>query len=328
MSDLRVGVVGLGGMGRVHIDCWRQLGTDPGVDVVGYDEFPEAREAGRQRLGDDKVFDHREAFLGAVDVVDICTPTDAHADIAIEAARAGRAVIVEKPLALTLERADEIISACGENEVQLHVAHVVRYFKEYAVLRAQVEAGKVGTPAVLRFSREGGSPGLDKWMHDPARSGGIVADLMIHDIDIARWVAGDLVRVYGTLLRPVGPNRSPTHAYAILTHASGAITHVTSSWAQEGVPWRTGFEIAGSAGLLQHTLENSRVLRTAPPPLAGHAGPLLDEAPWTTQLREFLAAIGGGPTPRVTADDARAALASALAVNESARTGMAVEVAS
>ena len=323
MDDLRVGVVGLGGIGHVHIDGWRKLGAR----VVGYDDVGEARDRVAASLGADSVADSRQDLLDRVDVVDICTPTDAHADSAIEAAAAGCAVIVEKPLARTLQQADAIIQACQRHGVRLFVAHVVRYFQDYVAAKAQVEAGTVGTPAVLRFTREGASPPLDKWMHDPERSGGIVADLMIHDIDIARWIAGDVVRVYGSLLRPVGPHRSPTHGYAVLTHASGAITHLTSSWAAEGVPWRTSFEIAGSAGLVANALDNSRVLRVAPPDLAAHAGPLLEEPPWTTQLRDFATALRDGTEPRVTAEDARTALAIALAVNESAATGKAVEVA-
>jgi predicted dehydrogenase len=318
----RVGVVGLGGIGGIHVAGWRRLG----VDVHGYDGEAEARDRARDRLGV-VVHDDLDDLYSAVDVVDVCTPTDSHASLALGAVRAGRAVVCEKPLTRTVAEADELVAAARDAGVQLHVAQVVRFFAEYAAAQAAVAAGRIGQPAVLRLSREGGMPGGDRrWYHDVARSGGIICDVMIHDIDYARWIAGEVVRVYARTLRPAGPQNGATHAYAILTHVSGAITHLTASWARTGVPFRTSFELAGSEGMLEYATDQRAALRTAPPELARSAGMMLDEDPWTAELREFLAAMRGGPAPRVSADDGRAALAIALAAVESAETGRAVEL--
>ncbi|MEQ7125125.1 Gfo/Idh/MocA family oxidoreductase [Actinopolymorpha sp. B11F2] len=316
-----VGVVGLGGIGGIHIAGWRRLG----VEVHGYDGVAEARDRARDELG---VVVHADLddLYSAVDVVDVCTPTDSHATLALAAVRAGRAVVCEKPLTRTVAEADELVAAAREAGVQLHVAQVVRFFAEYAAAQAAVAAGRIGQPAVLRLSREGGMPGADRWYHDMVRSGGIICDVMIHDIDYARWIAGDVVRVYARTLRPSGPQNGATHAYAILTHASGAITHLTASWARTGVPFRTSFELAGSEGLLEYATDQRAALRTAPPELARSAGMMLDEDPWAAELREFLAAMRGGPAPRVSAEDGRAALAIALAAVESAETGRAIEL--
>jgi myo-inositol 2-dehydrogenase/D-chiro-inositol 1-dehydrogenase len=201
---------------------------------------------------------------------------------------------------------------------------VVRYFPAYATAQAQVAAGRIGVPAVLRLSREGGLVPDDRWYHDEARSGGIICDVMIHDIDYARWIAGDVVRVYARAIRRAGPHQGATHAYAILTHASGTITHLTASWARKGAPFRTSFDLAGSEGLLDYATDQRPALRTAPADLAGGLPDALD--PWAAELEEFLAAIRGGPPPRVSAEDGRAALAVALAAVESATTGRAVEL--
>ncbi|HEY6739095.1 MAG TPA: Gfo/Idh/MocA family oxidoreductase [Actinopolymorphaceae bacterium] len=322
-KGLRVGIVGLGGMGRIHTAGWKRVDAE----LHGYDDFPEARDRGAEHFGVDRVHDNLESLFDAVDVVDVCTPTDAHAPVAIAAARAGRHVVCEKPLTRTLAEADDLLATCRENGVQLHVAQVVRFFPEYAAAREAVVRGRVGVPGVIRLTREGGAPDLSRWYHEPARSGGIVGDLMIHDIDYARWIAGDVVRVFAKTMRPVGPYASPTHAYALLTHENGAISHLTASWAREGVGFRTSFEIAGSEGLLNYATDNRPALRTAPRELARRVGRMIPEDPWSAEIREFAAAIQGGPRPRVTAEDGRAALAVALAALESAESGKAVEVA-
>jgi myo-inositol 2-dehydrogenase/D-chiro-inositol 1-dehydrogenase len=198
----------------------------------------------------------------------------------------------------------------------------VRYFPEYAAAHRSVSAGEIGTPTVLRFRRAGSLPPR-AWLRDEQRSGGVIGDLMVHDLDQARWFAGEVIQVNATAARPVGGTR--THAYAILTHAGGARSHVTASWAlADG--FETSFEITGSTGVLDY--DSTR----AAPPLAdrpGLAGPdglplTTGEDPFHTQLADFAATIHSGQSPRVTAADAAAALSLSLAATESARTGRAV----
>lgn len=320
MKVSRLGVVGLGGMGSGHAAFWRDLG----VEVHGYDEFAEARAAAA-RAGV-QVHDDLTSLLSAVDAVDVCTPTDVHARVALAAVRAGRHVIVEKPITRTLAEADELLAAASEANVQLHVAHVVRYFPAYAAAHEAVEAGRIGRPAVLRFTREGGLPGGRRWFLNAERSGGLILDVMIHDIDYARWIAGEVVRVYAKELRRVGPENTASHAYAVLTHADGAISHVTASWAREGAGFRTSFDIAGETGLLEYATDERVAMRTAPPELFGGGEWRKGEDPWSLELREFLTALNGGPAPRVSAADGRAALRIALAAIESAATGEPIEI--
>ncbi len=321
MNVSQVGIVGLGGIGWVHVSSLQQLG----LQVHGYDGDPEARDRARDELGV-VVHDDLDQLVGTVDVVDVCTPTDTHAGIALAAVRAGRPVICEKPLTRTVAEADELIAAATAASVPLHVAQVVRFFAAYAAAQAEVAGGVIGQPAVLRLTREGGMPAGRHWYHDTARSGGIICDVMIHDIDYARWIAGDVVRVYARTLRPVEPQGTPTHAYVILTHVSGAISHLTASWARQGMPFRTSFELAGSDGMLEYASDARPALRTAPPELASAGGSSFDISPWAAELDEFVTAIRGGPPPRVRAEDGRAALAIALAALESAESGRAIEL--
>jgi len=182
VSDrLRVGVVGAGFMGGVHLAAWAAE-SNPTV-VFSLDPTQAATLAARHGAALARSLDE---LLGWVDVVDVCTETDRHAEVAIAAARAGRHVICEKPLARTLADAEAIVDACAEARVRLFVAHVVRFFPEYALAREQVVAGEVGLPAVLRLRRASFRPTHppDHWFFDHARSGGMIVDLMIHDFPV------------------------------------------------------------------------------------------------------------------------------------------------
>jgi len=316
--DLRVGVVGFGWIARLHAAAWVRLG----VPLHVYAEPAEHAAAAVAEFG---AVAHPTLadLLAAVDVVDVCTPTDTHAPVAVAAARAGRHVICEKPIASTLAEAAEVADACARAGVSLHVGQVVRYFPPYAAAHRVVAAGELGEPAVLRFRRASGLPARP-WLRDEVRSGGVIADLMIHDLDQARWFAGEVVRVYARAARPVGATR--TQAYAILTHAGGAISHVSASWALDS-GFETSFEIAGTRGLVDHDSDATKPLRADRPGLlAGPGGlpPVLGDDPFTLELGEFLTAIRGGPPARVSAADAAAALAITVAAIESADTGRAV----
>jgi predicted dehydrogenase len=236
-------------------------------------------------------------LLAAVEVVDVCTPTDTHAGLVVRAAAAGRHVICEKPLARSMEEAETMISACAAAGVQLHVAHLVRYVSGYHAAHRAVLDGDVGKPTELRMYRGGAAPAWAAWLSDRARSGGVLLDLGIHDIDFARWVAGEVVDVTGHLT-------APGTGVAVLAHADGARSEVTVEWGAAGKPFRTSFEICGTDGSLTHD--------SATEPAARGADATVE------MLGEFRAAIRGGPPPRLTVDDAKAALRIALAAAKAA----------
>ncbi len=318
-APLRVGVVGAGGIAPSHLAAWRRLGA--AIAIYSIDDRAPALAAAHQAT----VCESFDDLLARADVVDVCTPTDVHDEIVIAAARAGRQVICEKPLARTHAKAAAMIEACRSAGVALYPGQVVRFFPEYAAAKQAVHDGVIGTPAVLRFSRRGAGPSR-AWFHDVDRSGGIIVDQMIHDIDFARWIAGDVARVFA---RVTGGAPEPTTAYAVLTHESGVLTHITGAWGHPRTVFRTGFSLSGSRGLLQHDSTGRPALTwdLAEPDQQG-GGLLPDDAftesPFLTELREFATALTGGPPPRVGAEDGLAALDIALAGLESARTGRAV----
>ncbi len=322
---MKVGIVGTGAMGQTHAASWQALGVPIGGIVSGTLAAAEEMAAvvgGRACATVAELCEH-------VDVIDICTPTHLHHEMVLTAARLGKDIICEKPLARSVAQAEEMVTACEQHGVELLVAHVVRYFPEYAAAQEQVASGTIGTPAVLRLSRGGFRP-KPAWFHDQALAGGMLLDMMIHDFDYARWIAGDVVRVFAKNISSNYPDAPVDHGLVILTHASGAISHVEGSWAYPPPTFRTRFEIAGDNGLITHDSEKTRAIisyhhvqenDTVDVPLPSSP---LAESPYTTQLRAFRDHLLHGTPLRVTADDGVQALTIALAALQSAVSGEAV----
>ncbi len=321
---LRVGVAGTGFIGETHLAAW----TAEGIPAVVYD-VDEARAAGLAARFGARPVTTLEALFDAVDVVDVCTPTHLHAGIAVAAARAGRHVVCEKPMARTLADAEAMVEAASAAGVRLLVGHVVRFFPEYVAARDAVLAGAIGDPAVLRLTRSSFRPRqpAGHWFFDHAKSGGIVLDLMIHDLDYARWVAGEVATVQCRSAGVERPEAGIDHAMAILTHESGAISHVSASWAYAPPTFHTAFEIAGSHGLIEH---DSALTAPITPSLlsgtdAGGTTALADTSlngdPFRLELAAFARSILDGTPTRTSARDALETLRVALAADESAHQG-------
>lgn len=318
-ENLRVGMVGAGGIANAHIAAWLHVGADVAVHSL------HGAPALVARHGGGRVVDSLDELLAAVDVVDVCTPTYAHPEIVFAAAAAGRHVLCEKPLALDVATAEAMARACSAAGVQLYPGHVVRYFPEYAAMQAAVADGAVGTPAVLRFDRCGARP-QRAWFADPQLSGGIIMDQMIHDLDFARWVGGEVSSVHARLSDSApGTATGVVSAHVVARHEGGAISTVTGTWARPGTRFRYGFHVAGTDGMLSYDSAADPSLRTdtGTPDAAGQLLPdvSLVESPFIAEIREFAAAFAGGPEPRVSAADGVAAVRIAAAANASLASG-------
>lgn len=332
MRPLHIGLIGAGGIARAHLPGWLELGARVSVHTVdGSAEKLAAEYAGREVAAVASL----DELLADCTAVDICTPTPTHKELALAAVAAGLHVICEKPLALNASDAEEIAAAAEAAGVRLHPAHVVRYFPAYAAMQQAVQAGELGDLAVLRFTRGGARPQWAPWFGDPAKSGGVIMDLMVHDIDIARWIAGDVVRVHaqtrGVEHTTGGTEAEVVSATAVLTHASGVISHINGLWGLPDQQFRTTFRIAGRDGLLRHDSTSVPGYRiTAQGVRAANEGipsSSMSESPYLTELREFAASWqDGGGEPRVSARDGIEAVRIAEAAVESSRTGRAIEM--
>lgn len=326
---MNIGIVGVGFMGTAHAEAW--AATD--AELVGFAAETEGAAGSLASLYGKQVFPDLDAMLPHVDVVDICTPTHLHYDMVLKAAAAGKHVICEKPLARTVAHARLMVDACREAGVRLLVAHVVRFFPEYALARQAVVDGQIGQPGVIRLTRCSYRPKkpVGNWFLDEAKSGGILMDLMIHDYDYARWVAGDVETVYARKISSAHPDASVDFALAILTHKNGAISHIAGGWAYLPPAFRTALEIAGDSGLIQFDSQETAPIQdfiaksgSADSPDVAIPSSPVSESPYTTQIKEFYAALQSGSPARVSPEDGLAAVQIAQAAIYSAESGTAV----
>ena len=196
---LRVGLVGAGVIGNVHRAAYDRNPTtdvvalaDPrGTEVLkqgGAAYVPGSTAAAFKSL---PVFMSLGDLLAEadVDIIDICTPTPTHRDLAVEALKAGKHVLCEKPMGRTPADCDAILAAARASRGKFMVAHCLRFWPVYEYLQEVVALGRYGRVERARFSRQVIVP-LGGWFLDGRISGGAILDLHIHDVDAASWILG------------------------------------------------------------------------------------------------------------------------------------------
>lgn len=321
---MRVGILGAGGMGNAHARHYARMSD---VDVIFFErssdrakEFAEKHSVRPCKSADD--------LMSEADIVDICLPTDLHCEYALRSIAAGRATLVEKPIAGTLEEGARLIEAAAKVNVPLGTAQVVRYFPEFKHGHDLVISGKVGTPAAARTRRGGAAPkgGSDNWFMDHHRSGGVLIDLAVHDFDWLRWTLGEVKSLFS---RSVGAKsmKGPDYALTTLTFDSGAVAHVEATW-MDPSGFRTTFEVCGSGGMIEFDSRRAPSLKTSTEGKVANEAPLgPQDDPYYRELRDFVDAITNEKQPPVTGSDGLMALSIGLAALESAQSGKVVSPA-
>lgn len=330
----RIGLVGAGGMGRLHSFNYKALDGVKIERIYDIDVDAAQKLARELDLPPDTVVSSIDEMLSesSVDVVSICTPTPWHADYIIAAARAGKHIFCEKPIARSAEDAVKAVDVCRESGVRLMIGHVLRFFPEYVSAKMSIDKGTIGRPGILRTSRIGAFPrATQDWYSNFDWSGGALLDLVIHDVDWCCWCLGKPVRVYAKGLMFSGYDHMD---YSLMTvrFASGAIAHIEGSWAYSG-PFTTKFEVAGSSGLIENTSCNAVPLRLQLNAQDAGSGqgvsvpesPLF-ESPYLLEDRHFFRCLHSGEPFLVSPEDAVLAVEVSLAAIESVRTGRPIEL--
>lgn len=310
-------------MAAVHTTAWAEIGAS--ITAVLGRPGSTSTAAFAESVGATVVSSIAE-LQPMVDVVDICSPTDTHLDLISAAAGQGLPIVCEKPLARTGTDADHAVAICRDAGVPLLVAHVLRFFPEYARAKQLVADGAIGDVGMMRLNRSAYLPaGGAQWFRDAERSGGVVLDLMIHDVDYAHWVAGPVTKVFaksGTV------GNGADHVLATLRHEGGAITHAQGSWAFPTGTFETSLDIAGSAGVVQPLPGDGFVqnLRVTDSVTDIPQAPTTGESPYTTQVRHFSAVLDGHASLIVDPSDAARAVTVCESILESLTSGRSVEV--
>jgi myo-inositol 2-dehydrogenase/D-chiro-inositol 1-dehydrogenase len=308
---MRFGVIGAGRIGKIHA---ANAAARPGCKVAYVADVDRAAAQALATSTGAAVGAIDEIMSSpAVDAVAICAPTDMHADLIEQAARAGKAIFCEKPIALDVERIRRCLDVVAKTGAPLMIGFNRRFDPNFAALQSRIAAGAIGEVEIVAItSRDPGPPPLSYI----ARSGGLFRDMMIHDFDMARFLLGEepvAVSAMGSALvdKKIGEAGDVDSAVVVMETRSGKLAQISNSRrATYGYDQR--IEAHGAKGML--TAGN---LRETTVEFAGAQGVVGDKIlnffleryalAYRLELGAFIAAVKDGRKPSPGGEDGLAA---------------------
>lgn len=306
---INVGLIGVGRMGLVYAQdlAFRVRGCN----LVAACDLNPAVEASARELGVSVWYsDYRDLVNDKnVDAIAVITSTSAHCEIVVDAAKAGKAIFCEKPLSISLEEATRVQEEVARTGVFFHMGFMRRFDPGYRAAKEKIDQGVIGKPVLFKASsRDPFRPSLEYL--DPKHSGGILIDMGIHDIDLARWLMGEVRTVYstgGVLAYPeVSEVGDIDNAVVSLEFENGALGIIDLS--RSGV---YGYDIRGEILGTNGTLKVG-YLRETPLLLMNKEGVTHDTVPYfmerferayVDQLQDFIDRLQKGLPPSITCED-------------------------
>jgi len=312
MKTVKAAVIGCGSWGRNHARVYNEL---PDVELIAVSDLnPQTAQQIGERYNTTYHTDPNAIIENPnIDLVSICTPTVTHADIAIAAIKAGKHVLVEKPMTNTVAEAKRLIRAAEEHHTKLAVGFVERYNPAVQEAIKRVQAGEIGD-VILAISR--------RVSRSPGRIGdvGVVKDLAIHDIDIVDHLFGDQAQSIYAVAGSI-QHKFEDYAQININFGENRNAIVSTNWL---TPRRIRtLIITGTEGIInveyttqQITIENNTQLIQ---PYLPYQEPLLIE------LKSLTDAIRNDTSPQVTGEDGLRALRICEAALQSAKSGKQIK---
>ncbi len=344
MSKTPIAVLGAGFIADIHLESYRRFVPEAEVVAV-YTRQPRKAEAFAQKHHVPRWFSDLDAAItqSGCDVVDVCLPNFLHHRAVTAAARAGKHVIVEKPLALNLAEADEMIAACRAARRQLLYAEELCFAPKYERVRQLVNEGAVGKIFQMRQCEKHSGPHSD-WFYDVNQSGGgALMDMGCHGIAWFRWMLGGRPKAVSvqaqmqTGLIHRGRTRAEENSLVIVEFEGDALGVAENSWAKPG-GMDDRVEVYGTGGVVYADLFLGNSALTFSEAGYGYAMEkagstkgwsftVFEEAfnqGYPQELRHFIDCVRTDQPPVVTGEDGRAVLEILMAAYQAARTGQKV----
>jgi myo-inositol 2-dehydrogenase/D-chiro-inositol 1-dehydrogenase len=326
---LKVGLLGAGRIAGVHATA---ISSNPGSELAAVsDFFPENAEKLAAEYGSTARTTEEIIADDSIDAVLIATSTDTHSDLIEAATAAGKAVLCEKPVDLSLERARACREAAGETGKPVMIGFNRRFDPNFSALKTSLDAGEIGKPELLAITSFDPAPPPVGYIKV---SGGLFRDMMIHDFDMANFIMDEapvtITATGSSIVDPeIGAAGDVDTAVVTMTYADGRIAVIKNSRrAVYGYDQRV--ELLGSEGLLQaqNMLENTVVKSTTAGVSSAKPTYFFLERYMPSYAAEwagFVDGLNSGSLP-VTLDDGIAALAMAEAATQSAKSGQPVRL--
>ncbi|MBS1825643.1 MAG: inositol 2-dehydrogenase [Acidobacteria bacterium] len=332
-SKLNIGLIGAGRIGKVHGETIAFRVPEANLLAVT-DPNTDAATAIAKRCGipqvcasTDEIFANKD-----IDAVLICSSTNTHADLAVQAAEAGKHIFCEKPIDHTLEKIDRAIAAVNKAKVKMQIGFNRRFDSNFARVRQSILSGEIGTPHLLHIiSRDPGPPPISY----VKVSGGMFLDMTIHDFDMARFLIGEEVtEIYAAAdvrIDPeIGKAGDVDTAIILLRYANGVIGTIDNC-RQAPYGYDQRVEVLGSKGAIatENMYPNRAVVSTAESvrrdlPLNFFMERYLDS--FEREVRDFVNAVVNDTETPVTAADGRVPVVMALAAKKSYLEGRPVKL--
>ncbi|NJE30333.1 Gfo/Idh/MocA family oxidoreductase [Thermococcus sp. 18S1] len=314
---LRAGVVGVGNMGYHHARVYSELARDGKVELVGVADanFERAKEVAK-KFDTIPYADYKELAKEELDAVTIAVPTSLHKDVALEFIDAGTSVLVEKPIADTIENAETILMAAEEKDVTLMVGHIERFNPAVLKLKEVLNTALLGKILTITAKRVGPMP-------PQIKDTGVVIDLAVHDIDVMRFLFEEkLQKVYAKIGNAKHPAKVEDYSLIMLSFSNGKSGIIETNWL---TPHKVRkLTIVGTEGIAEldyisqkFVIYNEEWIMEAK---------IEKKEPLRNELEHFIECVERKSQPLVTGEDGLYALKVAIKALESAQKDEAVNI--
>ncbi|HJW16189.1 MAG TPA: Gfo/Idh/MocA family oxidoreductase [Flavisolibacter sp.] len=344
MPPIKIAILGAGFISEIHVESYHRF--VPGAEVVAvYTRNAEKAQTFAQKHGIPQWYDDLDAAinLSGADVIDICLPNFLHAEATLKAAAAGKHIIIEKPLAVTLEEADAMITACKKAGVKLMYAEELCFAPKYERVRQMVNEGAIGDIYMLKQSEKHSGPHSD-WFYDINLSGGgVLMDMGCHGIAWFRWMLKNVkaTSVYASMSTVYHKQRTKAedNSVVIIEFENGVTGVVENSWAKHG-GMDDRSEVYGTGGVVYADLFMGNAAIAYSKNGYGYAMEKADTTVgWTftifeeafnqgypQELKHFIDCVQHDKEPLVTGEDGRAVLEIIYAAYASAAQGRKISL--
>ena len=331
---MKVAVIGAGRIGRVHIENICMAVREMEIKTVADPYFNAECEAFVKSFGIPNVTKDVDSIFSDPEIgaVLICSSTDTHADLIVKAAAAGKHIFCEKPVDHDVARVRMALDAVRKAGVKLQIGFVRRFDHNHRAVYDAVRAGKIGTPHILRISSRDPQPPTIEYVR---RSGGIYYDMMIHDFDMIRFLAGcEATEVYAkgaVLVDPaIGAEGDVDTTIVTLTFENGAIGVIDNS-RQAVYGYDQRLEVFGSEGAVQdeNDIPNTVVVSRADGTTYGTAYQVMWDRytqAFIDEMKAFADAVINDKVPPITDLDGLYPVLMAAAANKSLKEGRPVKI--
>lgn len=342
-APVQVGLIGSQFISSIHAESLQHCAQARLAAVAS--PTPGNAEKFAGRFGIPRAFTDYRQLLAQPDIqmVIVGVPNHLHCQVVLDAAAAGKHIVIEKPLCLNLAEADRMIAACRERRVKLMYAEELCFAPKYVRLKQLLDSGALGAPTLIKQAEKHDGPHAPHFWDVERSGGGVTMDMGCHAIEFFRWMLGrpPIKSVYAQMSTQVhgDKTRGDDNAILIIEFANGVICMAEESWTKlGGMDDRS--EVYGSAGVAYADLLHGNSIETYSVPgydyavekagtTKGWSFTIYEEA-WNygfyAEMAHFVDCVQNDRAPLVTGEDARAVLEVIFAAYESARTGRKVEL--